>query len=682
MSYGLNLIGEFISNLQGIPAMFTQPDALSSLTEGSAELSDFTLTLKHLTENNQVVETNPIAESSKSNQSEKALSIFSLTGAFTFSINAEVLKPQPAEPTQSDNVTLNIPEPIPTGITTKKVIKEILKGLAPEILKEDKDIGEALNQTADAESPDNESQDSPAETEVLILVVPEPAYQRRNYLIGLDEEIAKNIIKGLSTLLQRAGKPEHLKTEKILNSSKGLQPENPARIIQADTPTSALFNSELNSEKVTDEKQPLLKTNLYYTFTLKAEDYIPLMAEDSPAIKESPETDTPLSVSYPLQHQGRYIELVQTLERLINRLEALFRAEGIEQTSWEDIKAEVIGHPEGAEEKALHEPHEGVEHTKIKLHTALYIVGAEDLEAVEKPVITEERAVYLNRPIEVPSSHSRNDQEVKTSTKKVAFNNLSALSPELTVSDMKDGITSVDYNQSKESASGQKHSEGISLEPPAIKHENIEDPNQETLNPPDNEVLNSSNANEEYVGEDVSEEETLNTAEKVVSRPKEKAETEKDISGDGAEELKSSIEHKTSDNEKAELNEHRFVKDIERLNESQRETSNRMKIHSLKLTIESTEKGHIDVKVLLHNSTVRADITIDNLRDLLNLKDNIFELYTSLQQEGFNPGKFSFNLKQRGGRGRAIQIGPALAPKDVTSEGINTDNLYALSIRV
>jgi hypothetical protein len=106
------------------------------------------------------------------------------------------------------------------------------------------------------------------------------------------------------------------------------------------------------------------------------------------------------------------------------------------------------------------------------------------------------------------------------------------------------------------------------------------------------------------------------------------------------------------------------------------------KLHTIKLSIETGNKGNIDLKVMIHNGTVKADIILDNLNDLLELKNNIASLYSSLQQDGFTPGKFSFNLKNQNRQHIPIYIDAQGLSDTEFQDNVISKGIYNLSIRI
>ncbi len=106
------------------------------------------------------------------------------------------------------------------------------------------------------------------------------------------------------------------------------------------------------------------------------------------------------------------------------------------------------------------------------------------------------------------------------------------------------------------------------------------------------------------------------------------------------------------------------------------------KLHTIKLSIDTGNKGNIDLKVMIHNGTVKADIILDNLNDLMELKNNIASLYSSLQQDGFTPGRFSFNLKNQNRQHIPIDIdGQGLSDTEI-QDNVISKGIYNLSIRI
>ncbi len=106
------------------------------------------------------------------------------------------------------------------------------------------------------------------------------------------------------------------------------------------------------------------------------------------------------------------------------------------------------------------------------------------------------------------------------------------------------------------------------------------------------------------------------------------------------------------------------------------------RLHTIKLSIDTGSKGNIDLKVMIHNGTVRADIVFDNINDLLELKNNIASLYSSLQQDGFTPGRFSFNLKNKHKHSIPLKIDAPGPSGTELKETVVSEGIYNLSIRI
>ena len=139
------------------------------------------------------------------------------------------------------------------------------------------------------------------------------------------------------------------------------------------------------------------------------------------------------------------------------------------------------------------------------------------------------------------------------------------------------------------------------------------------------------------------------------------------------------IHHKAATHKNSNIE--RFSQIVSKIKEIIHNHQNNGSIHSIKLDIDAGDKGRIELKVMVHHSTVQADISLESLKDLLELKGNITNLYTSLYQDGFTPKEFSFNLRQRGRHPEAIMDENLDATEKVNPPMVR-DSLNNLSIRV
>ncbi len=69
---------------------------------------------------------------------------------------------------------------------------------------------------------------------------------------------------------------------------------------------------------------------------------------------------------------------------------------------------------------------------------------------------------------------------------------------------------------------------------------------------------------------------------------------------------------------------------------------------SIELTIEPEGLGKIDIEVSVHDGEVRAELGVEKIKSLMNLQNNMPQLFDSLAKVGITPGGFSLFLKNRG----------------------------------
>ncbi|NOZ25428.1 MAG: flagellar hook-length control protein FliK [Nitrospirae bacterium] len=112
------------------------------------------------------------------------------------------------------------------------------------------------------------------------------------------------------------------------------------------------------------------------------------------------------------------------------------------------------------------------------------------------------------------------------------------------------------------------------------------------------------------------------------------------------------------------------------------------KASSIELTIEPEGLGKIDIEVSVHNGEVRAELGIERLKSLLDIQNNMPQLFDSLAKAGLTPGGFSLFLKNRGGRAwTKTQYGMKETEHIDAAEQFQKTNhdrsgLYNVSIRV
>jgi len=61
---------------------------------------------------------------------------------------------------------------------------------------------------------------------------------------------------------------------------------------------------------------------------------------------------------------------------------------------------------------------------------------------------------------------------------------------------------------------------------------------------------------------------------------------------------------------------------------------------SIELTIEPEGLGKIDIEVSVHDGEVRAELGVEKIKSLMNLQNNMPQLFDSLAKVGITPGGF------------------------------------------
>ncbi|NOY38725.1 MAG: hypothetical protein GXO95_00355 [Nitrospirae bacterium] len=107
---------------------------------------------------------------------------------------------------------------------------------------------------------------------------------------------------------------------------------------------------------------------------------------------------------------------------------------------------------------------------------------------------------------------------------------------------------------------------------------------------------------------------------------------------------------------------------------------------SIELTIEPEGLGKIDIEVSVHDGEVRAELGVEKLKSLMDLQNNMPQLFDSLAKAGLTPGGFSLFLKNRGYK-KSMKAGDN--QKDIKDIEVNpqrsnhaNQGLYTVSIRV
>ncbi|VAX32914.1 hypothetical protein MNBD_NITROSPIRAE02-1654 [hydrothermal vent metagenome] len=107
---------------------------------------------------------------------------------------------------------------------------------------------------------------------------------------------------------------------------------------------------------------------------------------------------------------------------------------------------------------------------------------------------------------------------------------------------------------------------------------------------------------------------------------------------------------------------------------------------SIELTIEPKGLGKIDIEVSVHDGEVRAELGIEKLKSLMDIQNNMPQLFDSLAKAGLTPGGFSLFLKNRGYK---KPMKAEYNQKDIQDIEVNTQksnhgnqSLYTVSIRV
>ncbi len=107
---------------------------------------------------------------------------------------------------------------------------------------------------------------------------------------------------------------------------------------------------------------------------------------------------------------------------------------------------------------------------------------------------------------------------------------------------------------------------------------------------------------------------------------------------------------------------------------------------SIELTIEPEGLGKIDIEVSVHDGEVRAELGVEKLKSLMDLQNNMPQLFDSLAKVGLTPGGFSLFLKNRGNKKWMKVQYNQKAVKDIAinpqKSNHGNQNLYTVSIRV
>lgn len=107
---------------------------------------------------------------------------------------------------------------------------------------------------------------------------------------------------------------------------------------------------------------------------------------------------------------------------------------------------------------------------------------------------------------------------------------------------------------------------------------------------------------------------------------------------------------------------------------------------SIELTIEPEGLGKIDIEVSVHNGEVRAELGVEKLKSLMDLQNNMPQLFDSLAKVGLTPGGFSLFLKNRGNKKwmKAQYNQKAMKNIAINPQKSNhgSQSLYTVSIRV
>ncbi len=107
---------------------------------------------------------------------------------------------------------------------------------------------------------------------------------------------------------------------------------------------------------------------------------------------------------------------------------------------------------------------------------------------------------------------------------------------------------------------------------------------------------------------------------------------------------------------------------------------------SIELTIEPEGLGKIDIEVSVHDGEVRAELGVEKIKSLMNLQNNMPQLFDSLAKVGLTPGGFSLFLKNRGHKKwmKAQYNQKTIKDIAVNPQRSNHSNqsLYTVSIRV
>ncbi len=107
---------------------------------------------------------------------------------------------------------------------------------------------------------------------------------------------------------------------------------------------------------------------------------------------------------------------------------------------------------------------------------------------------------------------------------------------------------------------------------------------------------------------------------------------------------------------------------------------------SIELTIEPKGLGKIDIEISVHDGEVRAELGVEKLKSLMDLQNNMPQLFDSLAKAGLTPGGFSLFLKNRGNKKWMKAQYNQRAIKDIAINPQKSNHanqgLYTVSIRV
>ncbi|MEC4685923.1 MAG: flagellar hook-length control protein FliK [Nitrospirota bacterium] len=107
---------------------------------------------------------------------------------------------------------------------------------------------------------------------------------------------------------------------------------------------------------------------------------------------------------------------------------------------------------------------------------------------------------------------------------------------------------------------------------------------------------------------------------------------------------------------------------------------------SIELTIEPEGLGKIDIEVSVHDGEVRAELGVEKLKSLMDLQNNMPQLFDSLAKVGLTPGGFSLFLKNRGNKKWMKAQYNQKTIKDIAinpqKSNHGNQSLYTVSIRV